>query len=173
MGRDAPDDGNAAGPAGPEPGRAPFGADEWEALCRAPMIVFLTLACARGAIDAQATETFGTLLAGRVVSVRGGVLTRILRGTLLRRDAILAESAGGALDPEAVLAAARAALDARLPAAQARRVKLGLLALGKAVAESSGRRRGGLLGLFRDPLTREDRVMLARLAKRLGLVGDG
>lgn len=155
-------------PAGPQSAIAPFTAQEWEALCRAPIITFLVVAGTGGEIRRQETEAFGRLLARQVLSLRGDLITRVMRGTLIRRDALIAETTAAKVDPGAILQATRAALDARLSAREARAFKLALVGLGKAVAESSGRR--GLLGFFRGGIDHRKKVALARLARHLGLV---
>lgn len=140
-----------------------FSAEEFHALCRSPVLVFLLVAASDGKFDKKEVEAFMKQL----VTLAGSgspLFSRVATNVVGNAPTLLQELVSTSMDYSAELVRVREILQARVAADDARIYCETLVALGKAVAASSG----GFLG-FGSKISKQEKAALEHIALNLGV----
>ncbi|MES2818264.1 MAG: hypothetical protein V4812_04675 [Pseudomonadota bacterium] len=140
-----------------------FSGIEFEALKRAPFLVFFMVAAADGKIDKKELLAFIKLLT-EAETYSNPLLTRIVTNIIDDIPAMATGLGQQCLDYQAELNRIRTIVENRMPAEQAEAFKQALFRVGRDIAQASG----GFLG-FGSRISRDEKRALSYIAACLGI----
>lgn len=140
-----------------------FTAEEFQALRRAPFMVFLLVAAADGKLDNKEAQAFVKQL-GDSAKEGGELYSRIITNVITDVPQLLTELLTTPFNHAQELLRIRLIVETKVSAEEAQAFKQALLGLGKTVASASG----GFLG-FGSKISKEEKATLERIAAGLGL----
>lgn len=143
-----------------------FSGEDFEVLKQAPFLIFYLVATADGKIDKKELAKFFSVISD-LSNYKSPLTHKVITNIINDISKMVIEISHKEMSYPAELAKLRVIIDDNLPAEEANKFKMDLVAMGKKIAEASG----GFLGLG-NKISKEEKTVLNAIAVFLGLKNE-